>query len=121
MPSLVYRKDPKSGVVYVYKSFSYWDKELKQGRSHRKLIGKLDPDTQQIVPTGKRGPHGKRKEADTAAQAVTLQKSTREQELEETVTMLRKKNDQLEYQLKVLRTNLGGALQQLQRCLNESN
>ena len=43
------------GITYVYESQSYWDKELKQPRSNRKLIGKLDPDTGEIVPTGKRG------------------------------------------------------------------
>ena len=41
--------------MYVYESQSYWDKELKQPRSNRKLIGKLDPDTGEIVPTGKKG------------------------------------------------------------------
>ena len=41
-------------VTYVYESVSYWDKELKQPRSHRKLIGRLDPDTGEVVPTGKR-------------------------------------------------------------------
>ena len=43
------------GITYVYESQSYWDKELKQPRSNRKLIGKLDPDTGEIVPTGKKG------------------------------------------------------------------
>lgn len=32
-------------VTYVYESVSYWDKELKQPRSHRKLIGRIDPVT----------------------------------------------------------------------------
>jgi len=41
-------------VTYVYESVSYWDKELKQPRSHRKLIGRIDPVTGDIVPTGKR-------------------------------------------------------------------
>jgi len=41
-------------VTYVYESVSYWDKELKQPRSHRKLIGRIDPLTGDIVPTGKR-------------------------------------------------------------------
>ena len=40
---------------YVYESHSYWDKELKQPRSNRKLIGKVDPETGETVPTGKRG------------------------------------------------------------------
>ena len=43
------------GVTYVYDSHSYWDKDLKQPRSTRKLIGKLDPVTGEIVPTGKKG------------------------------------------------------------------
>lgn len=41
-------------VTYVYESVSYWDKELKQPRSHRKLIGRIDPITGEVVPTGKR-------------------------------------------------------------------
>lgn len=41
-------------ITYVYESVSYWDKELKQPRSHRKLIGRIDPVTGDVVPTGKR-------------------------------------------------------------------
>jgi len=41
-------------ITYVYESVSYWDKELKQPRSHRKLIGRIDPDTGNVVPTGNR-------------------------------------------------------------------
>ena len=41
-------------VTYVYESVSYWDKELKQPRSHRKLISRVNPDTGEVVPTGKR-------------------------------------------------------------------
>lgn len=38
--------------VYVYKAVSYWDKEKKQSRQKRKLIGKRDPETGDIIPTG---------------------------------------------------------------------
>ncbi len=41
-------------ITYVYESISYWDKELKQPRSHRKLIGRIDPETGEIVPTGRK-------------------------------------------------------------------
>ena len=41
-------------ITYVYESVSYWDKELKQPRSHRKLIGRIDPATGEVVPTVKR-------------------------------------------------------------------
>lgn len=53
--SLVKLKDKRSGTTYVNESESYWDKEKKQPRSRRKLIGKLDEDTGEIVPTGKSG------------------------------------------------------------------
>lgn len=58
----IYKK-VKSGTTYVYDSVSYWDKELKQPRSKRKLIGKLDPDTGEIIPTGKRGHSPNRRES----------------------------------------------------------
>ena len=53
--SIVKLKDKRTGITYVYESESYWDKEKKQPRSHRKLIGKLDDQTGEIVPTGKSG------------------------------------------------------------------
>ena len=40
---------------YVYESESYYCKEKNQSRSKRKLIGKIDPETGEMVPTGKRG------------------------------------------------------------------
>lgn len=48
-----YHKD--TDTTYVYESVSRWDPELKQARSTRKCIGKLDPETGEIIPTGKRG------------------------------------------------------------------
>ena len=53
--SLVKLKDKISGTTYVYESESYWDKEKKQPRSRRNLIGKLDEETGEIIPTGKSG------------------------------------------------------------------
>lgn len=53
--SIVKHKDRRSGVTYVYESESYWDKEKKQPRSKRTLIGKIDEATGEIVPTGKSG------------------------------------------------------------------
>ena len=53
--SIVKLKDKRSGTTYVYESESYWNKEKKQPRSRRKLIGKLDEATGEIIPTGKSG------------------------------------------------------------------
>lgn len=49
--SLVKAKHKKTGITYVYESESYWDKEKKQPRNKRKLIGKIDDLTGEIVPT----------------------------------------------------------------------
>ena len=43
----------RGDTVYVYSSHSYWDKEAKQHKTDRKLIGKLDPVTGEVVPTRK--------------------------------------------------------------------
>ena len=48
-------KDKRTGITYVYSSESYWDKDLKAPRNRKKLIGKLDEKTGEVVPTGKRG------------------------------------------------------------------
>lgn len=55
MSSIIKRLDKRTGITYVYESTSYWDKEKKQPRSKRVLIGKLDPDTGKVVPTDGRG------------------------------------------------------------------
>lgn len=55
MASIIKKLNKQTGITYVYESESYWDKEKQQPRSKRKLIGKIDPDTGEIVPTGKKG------------------------------------------------------------------
>lgn len=45
----------QNDTTYVYEVIeNYWDKEKKQSRSKRKLIGKIDPSTGEIVPTNPR-------------------------------------------------------------------
>lgn len=56
MASIIKKFNKQTGVTYVYESESYWDKEKKQPRSKRKLIGKIDEQTGEIVPTsGRKG------------------------------------------------------------------
>lgn len=102
-----YHKDSKT--TYVYDSQSYWDAEKGQSRSVRKLIGKLDPETGEIVPTGKRGRKKKEQTAEDlmqteakveAAVAVHLEK-IKQQELlirqqQTQITQLKNRMVQLE-------------------------
>ena len=62
--AMVKQLDKRSGITYVYESVSYWDREKKQPRSKRTLIGRLDTVTGEIVPTDGRGKRRARNEAD---------------------------------------------------------
>ena len=53
--AIVYQHDKRSGLTYAYESHSYWDKEKKTTRAKRSLIGRVDPETGEIVPTDGRG------------------------------------------------------------------
>ncbi len=48
---IIYQTDKRSGITYAYENQSYWDSTLKRSRSKRKLIGRVDPETKEIVPT----------------------------------------------------------------------
>ncbi len=53
--AIINQYDKRSGITYVYESISYWDREKKQPRAKRKLIGKRHPETGEIIPTDGRG------------------------------------------------------------------
>ena len=49
--NIIYQKNQKSGTTYAYENRPYWDSEKKQSRANRKLLGKVDPLTGNIIPT----------------------------------------------------------------------
>ena len=51
MATIVHQTDKRSGITYAYQSVSYWDREKKQSRARRTLIGRVDAETGKIVPT----------------------------------------------------------------------
>ena len=53
--AIIHQLDRRSGLTYVYESVSHWDSEKKQSRAKRTLIGRLDPETGEVVPTDGRG------------------------------------------------------------------
>ena len=60
MSSIIKVFDKRSGNTYFYESESYWDKEKQQSRAKRTLIGKIDPETGEMIPTD--GRHRKTEE-----------------------------------------------------------
>lgn len=53
MATIVYQTN-KKGITYAYESISFWDKEKKQSRATRKLLGRVNPVTNEIIPTHKK-------------------------------------------------------------------
>ena len=49
MPTIVYQTNQKTGVKYAYLSTSYWNKDKKAPRSTRKYLGRVDPETGEII------------------------------------------------------------------------
>ena len=59
--AIIKQFDKRSGITYVYDSKSYYDKEKKCSRAKRTLIGKIDPDTGEMIPTDGRNKGAKSK------------------------------------------------------------
>jgi transposase len=65
MAAIVYQTDKRSGITYAYESVSCWDRDKQQSRAKRTLVGRVDGETGEIVPTD--GRCRKKKEALIAA------------------------------------------------------
>lgn len=94
--AIIKQFDKRSGITYVYDSKSYYDKEKKCSRAKRTLIGKLDPDSGEIIPTD-----GRNKGAKTKDKTVPkrVDKDKRILELED-------ENRQLKLQIDALKKEL---------------
>ena len=55
MSCIVKSYDKKTGNTYVYSSEYQWDAEKRRSAPRRRCIGKLDPVSGAVIPTGKRG------------------------------------------------------------------
>ena len=102
---IVKMHNKKTGITYVYESESYWDKEKQQPRNRRRLIGKIDPETGEIVPTGKVGRRAKVADPDLHSQveSATAERSANHANMVATleeknaeITELRKRTKELE-------------------------
>ena len=91
--AIIKQFDKRSGITYVYDSKSYYDKEKKCSRAKRTLIGKIDPDTGEMIPTD-----GRNKGAKSKPKTPTpdIDKDKRIQELED-------ENRQLKLQITALK------------------
>lgn len=117
-----YHKD--TGITYVYESISYWDEEKKQSRSKRRVIGKIDPETGEVVPTGKRSGRP-RKNPETGRAAVQEAGDAGTAELDEEIRRLRLAIGQKDEEIRLLQKEnsrlaavIGKIRRQLSACLD---
>ena len=94
--AIIKQFDKRSGITYVYDSKSFYDKEKKCSRAKRTLIGKIDPDTGEIIPTDGRN-KGARSKPKTSSPDLDMAK--RIQKLED-------ENRQLNLQITALKKEL---------------
>lgn len=94
--AIIKQFDKRTGITYVYDSKSFYDKEKKCSRAKRTLIGKIDPDTGEMIPTD-----GRNKGAKAKSETVSpnIDKDKRIQELEDV-------NRQLKLQLSALKKEI---------------
>ena len=106
--AIIRQTNKKTGITYVIDSKSYWDKEKQQPRSRRKIIGKIDPITGEVVPTNR---HQKRKSCATEPAPISASVSADDEartdqaricELEKQVSKLQKQKEALLKELDLL-------------------
>ena len=97
--AIIKQHDKRSGITYAYESHSYWDPEKKMTRAKRKLIGRVDPDTGEIVPTDGRNKKSKMPASDGTDYKKMYEKLLKKYEAQETLI------ESLKKQIKELRKN----------------
>ena len=96
--AIIKQFDKRSGITYVYDSKSFYDKEKKCSRAQRTLIGKIDPETGDIIPTD-----GRNKGAKTAVKANS---SVPEIDKDKRIKELENENQQLMLQVAALKKEI---------------
>ena len=100
----------QSGVTYAYEQTSSYDSERKQSRPVRKYLGRVDPETGEIIPTtGKRGrPPKKPAESRPESQepdykALFEEKCMEVESIQKELTKVKETNEQLSLQTRELK------------------
>ncbi|MDE7185119.1 MAG: hypothetical protein K2O40_11775 [Lachnospiraceae bacterium] len=83
--AIIKQYDKRSGITYAYESHSYWDPEKKMTRTKRKLIGRVDPETGEIVPTDGRNKKPKTQASDDTDYRKMYERLLKKCEAQETL------------------------------------
>lgn len=106
MSCIVYRTDA-AGRTYAYSSESYWDKNKKQSRSKRTYLGRVNPDTGQIIMGRQDGKNYKpirTPDPTVAENAVILELQDTVHRLKDEISALKADNQKLNGQVSKMKT-----------------
>ena len=95
--AIVKQTNKRTGITYAYESHSYRDPETHQPKSKRRLIGRVDDVTGEIIPTrGRRSKSGLDADLDNTAETTseTIQMDILK-EKDAIITQLRQENRRL--------------------------
>lgn len=110
----------KAGITYVYEQTPFYDPEKKQSRPKKKYLGRLDPETGEIIQTaGKRIRTKKHEESDNDEVAslsasvkrlneIVVDQKKKIQSLESEIDRLKKERDEANALLAKASRILGG-------------
>ena len=115
MACIIYRVDKKTGVKYAYRSESYRDPVTKKPKNRREYLGRVDPETNMIVPKGEPGTRNRSKLGNDAVDENVIPVETSEliarqrteiQQLNQEVDSLKLQIKELHQSLKQLQSDL---------------
>jgi len=99
---IVFQYDKRVGITYAYENKSFWDKGKKQSRSKRELIGRVNPETGEIVPTA-----GRRKKGGAGQKDEHQDYKMLYEELQKKYSAIESLNDALQRENKRLKEKAG--------------
>lgn len=104
MSCIVYQTNKKTGIKYAYESVSYWDKEKNQPRSKRKYLGRVDPETNEIIRSSGRKTHSEDNvpAKDSGLEKLHQEISRKDEMIQELRRELKEEKKKTEQLLKIL-------------------
>jgi len=120
--SIVLQFDPRAKITYAYHNETTWDRETRRTKSKRTLIGKLDTQSGEIIPSS--GKH-RRNPVDEAVVREEIEKYNRrvarekhpeqvtELQLEEKICHLQAQYEKLASQMEKINTLLTSLAQDI--------
>ena len=95
--AIIKQRKKGSNTVYVVEALSRYDPEKKQKRYvYRRIIGKLDPVTGEVVPTGKPGRPPKKPDAQSTENASSAPPQPEEHTVDECLEVINRLRQDLD-------------------------